>query len=130
MGLQQWQHIFYFSTWDESKAAKRVISWSSLDWDRSRWNQFDLVLGTSFDLMVHVANTYWLSCLLPLPGLVLGLLVTMALYQGVLNNSRFSWSSRYSAVPGWIARRVKPLTSEQETPSLGQKSCSPRTLHQ
>merc|ERR1711872_1167893 len=33
--IQQWQHIFYFSTWDKSAAAKRVISWSSLDWDRA-----------------------------------------------------------------------------------------------
>ena len=40
-----------------SWAAKRVISWSSLDWDRSRWNQLDLVFGTAFDMMVHVANT-------------------------------------------------------------------------
>ena len=55
--LQQWQHIFYFSTWDKSAAAKRVISWSSLDWDRGRWNQIDLVLGTAFDMGVHIANT-------------------------------------------------------------------------
>ena len=53
---QQWQHIFYFSTWDKSWAAKRVISWSSLDWDRGRWNQIDLVAGTAFDLGVHMAN--------------------------------------------------------------------------
>ena len=56
--LQQWQHIFYFSTWDKSAAAKRVISWSSLDWDRGRWNQVDLVLGTAFDMGVHIANTW------------------------------------------------------------------------
>ena len=56
--LQQWQHIFYFSTWDKSAAAKRVISWSSLDWDRGRWNQVDLVLGTAFDMGVHMANTW------------------------------------------------------------------------
>ncbi len=29
----------YIFSW----AAKRVISWSSLDWDRGRWNQLDLV---------------------------------------------------------------------------------------
>ena len=55
--LQQWQHIYYYSTWDKSWAAKRVISWSSLDWDRGRWNQIDLVLGTAFDMGVHIANT-------------------------------------------------------------------------
>merc|ERR1712110_1175635 len=62
--LQQWQHIFYYSTWDQSAAAKRVISWSSLDWDRGRWNQLDLVLGTAFDLFVHLVNTYFLGSLL------------------------------------------------------------------
>ena len=36
---------------------QRVISWSSLDWDQGRWNQLDLVIGTTFDLSVHVANT-------------------------------------------------------------------------
>ena len=55
--LQQWQHIYYYSTWDQSGPAKRVISWSSLDWDRGRWNQLDLVIGTAFDLSVHLANT-------------------------------------------------------------------------
>ena len=36
---------------------QRVISWSSLDWDQGRWNQLDLVIGTTFDLSVHIANT-------------------------------------------------------------------------
>ena len=36
---------------------QRVISWSSLDWDRGRWNQLDLVIGTAFDMGVHLANT-------------------------------------------------------------------------
>ena len=31
---------------------------SSLDWDRNRWNQIDLVLATGFDLGVHMANTW------------------------------------------------------------------------
>ena len=34
-----WYDPILFSTWDVSRAAKRVISWSSLDWDRGRWNQ-------------------------------------------------------------------------------------------
>merc|ERR1712112_558083 len=79
--LQQWQHIFYFSTWDKSAAAKRVISWSSLDWDRNRWNQVDLVLGTAFDLGVHVANTYLLGVQLSHATILLGLLVVAGLCQ-------------------------------------------------
>merc|ERR1712212_1309136 len=45
--LQQWQHIFYFSTWD-----------------RGRWNQVDLVLGTAFDMGAHMANTYFIGSML------------------------------------------------------------------
>merc|ERR1712107_144346 len=73
--LQQRQHIFYYSTWDKSAAAKRVISWSSLDWNRGRWNQLDLVLGTAFDLGVHVANTYLLGVKLSFVSILLGLFV-------------------------------------------------------
>jgi len=111
--LQQWQHIFYFSTWDVSAAAKRVISWSSLDWDRNRWNQIDLVLGTAFDLGVHVANTYLLGIQLSVASILLGLLVVAGLCQAVLFNSKFAWASRYSAIPSWVAKRIKPLTVEQ-----------------
>merc|ERR1719367_1548412 len=111
--LQQWQHIFYFSTWDVSAAAKRVISWSSLDWDRNRWNQIDLVLGTAFDLGVHVANTYLLGVQLSLVSILLGLVVVAGLCRAVLFNSKFAWASRYSAIPSWVAKRIKPLTVEQ-----------------
>ena len=42
--LQNIQHLGYFFSWERTWFAKRVVSWSSLDWDRSRW-QPDLVLG-------------------------------------------------------------------------------------
>merc|ERR1712215_27666 len=83
--LQQWQHIYYYSTWDKSWAAKRVISWSSLDWDRGRWNQIDLVLGTA---------------------------ITLVLYKMVIGGKSFAWASKAS-MPDWVAKRIKPLTSEQ-----------------
>ena len=68
--IQQVQHIFYLTTWDQSWAAKRVISWSSLEWDRGRWNQVDLVVGTMFDIGVHVANTLELFQLVLLTKLI------------------------------------------------------------
>jgi len=125
--LQQWQHIFYFSTWDASAAAKRVISWSSLDWDRGRWNQVDLVLGTAFDLGVHVANTYLLALHLSPSAQLLGLLVVAAAYHGVLNSPNHSWGSRYTRLPDWVARRVAPLTSDQrqEVPWMEQLAGTP-----
>ena len=102
--LQQWQHIFYFSTWDKSAAAKRVISWSSLDWDRGRWNQVDLVLGTAFDMGVHMANTwvttfiktififvyfrYFIGAMLSYTGIITAVIITIILYQMVILGSR------------------------------------------
>ena len=44
--VQNIQHLSYVFCWERTWFAKRVISWSSLDWDRSRW-QPDLVLGQS-----------------------------------------------------------------------------------
>merc|ERR1712189_70061 len=109
--LQQWQHIFYFSTWDVSAAAKRVISWSSLDWDRNRWNQIDLVLGTAFDLGVHVANTYFLGTMIPLVTSSIAGIVACTLYYAVLYRQG-AWSTP-GRIPDWVAKRIKPLTEEQ-----------------
>eukprot|EP00091_Calanus_sinicus_P000357 TRINITY_DN10299_c0_g1_i3.p1 TRINITY_DN10299_c0_g1~~TRINITY_DN10299_c0_g1_i3.p1 ORF type:complete len:162 (+),score=49.20 TRINITY_DN10299_c0_g1_i3:313-798(+) len=110
--LQQWQHILYFSTWDKSAAAKRVISWSSLDWDRGRWNQIDLVLGTAFDMGVHIANTYLIGAMLSYSSLITGILITLALYQMVIMSNRLAWAARGS-IPAWVEKRIKPLTAEQ-----------------
>merc|ERR1719150_1607050 len=108
--LQQWQHIFYYSTWDKSAAAKRVISWSSLDWDRGRWNQLDLVLGTAFDMSIHIANAVFLSAYLSTQSLTVALILVAGLCRAILFNSKFAWASRYSAIPSWVAKRIKPLT--------------------
>merc|ERR1711973_329615 len=110
--LQQWQHIFYYSTWDRSNAAKRVISWSSLDWDRGRWNQLDLVLGTAFDLSIHIANAYLVGRGLPVFDILVGLVVVALLYFVVFANPKLAWANRTSA-PDWVARRIKPLSQDQ-----------------
>merc|ERR1712066_257911 len=111
--LQQWQHIFYYSTWDVSGAAKRVISWSSLDWDRGRWNQLDLVLGTAFDLFVHLANTYFLGSLLgSVAQISAGVGALLLYYLIILNTSKSAWSSPNN-IPGWVGRRIQPLTADQ-----------------
>ena len=103
--IQQVQHIFYLTTWDQSWAAKRVISWSSLEWDRGRWNQVDLVVGTMFDIGVHVANTlelfqlvlltklifnprYFLGTLLSLGSVVSLSMATMMMVLMIMQGSR------------------------------------------
>ncbi|XP_023331234.1 uncharacterized protein LOC111703510 [Eurytemora carolleeae] len=110
--VQQWQHIFYFSTWDVSRAAKRVISWSSLDWDRGRWNQLDLVFGTAFDMSIHIANAVFIGMTLSRTGIVLAVSVVGILYALVIENPKFAWSSK-NHMPDWVARRVKPLSPDQ-----------------
>merc|ERR1719288_322592 len=119
--LQQCQHVFYVCTWDRSAAAKRVISWSSLDWDRARWNQIDLVLGTAFDLSVHMANTYFLGRMMSMWGQTLAGTTAMILYYFViynpslfmyLNLKKGAWSSPNN-IPDWVSKRIQPLTEEQ-----------------
>jgi len=119
--LQQWQHIFYYSTWDKSAAAKRVISWSSLDWDRGRWNQLDLVLGTVFDMSVHMANTYFLGRMISVWHQTFAGAVAMLLYYFVIYDSNIfmyfnlkkgAWSSPNN-IPDWVSKRMQPLTEEQ-----------------
>ena len=110
--LQQWQHAAYFFTWDESASAKRVISWSSLDWDRGRWNQLDLVTGTLFDLVCHLVNIYLLAEHLSLVSQVTALALTALLTNTVLFNKQFAWSSK-EKMPDWVKKRVNTLTQEQ-----------------
>merc|ERR1712179_879136 len=110
--LAYYIHIFYLTTWDKSWAAKRVISWSSLEWDRGRWNQVDLVLGTIFDIGVHAANTYFLGTLLSLGSVIPLTMVTLLGVISIMQGSRFAWASK-TKIPDWIRERIKPLTSDQ-----------------
>merc|ERR1712179_590834 len=89
-----------------------LISWSSLEWDRGRWNQVDLVLGTIFDIGVHAANTYFLGTLLSLGSVIPLTMVTLLGVISIMQGSRFAWASK-TKIPDWIRERIKPLTSDQ-----------------
>ena len=114
-----------------------MISWSSLDWDRGRWNQLDLVLGTAFDMGVHMANTYFLGCMISGLSQAVAVSCTIGLYYFVIYNSKYvltvgfnfivecrvnffinkifrlgAWSHPDN-MPDWVKRRIKPLTEEQ-----------------
>merc|ERR1712038_1416729 len=94
--LQNLQHAFYFLTWpDDSWITSRVLSWSSLDWDRGRWNQLDLVIGTSFDIFTHLMNAYFLSQLLACQWntVAMCILVDLLLVVLVLFNPNLAWSN-------------------------------------
>jgi len=112
--LQQWQHIFYFSTWDVSRAARRVISWSSLDWDRGRWNQIDLVLGTAFDMSIHAANMLIIGSGLSTTQILPSFVIVAVLYVIVFSNPKLAWASyKANNMPSWVSRRIKPLSQDQ-----------------
>lgn len=125
--LQNIQHAFYFLTWENSWAAKRVASWSSLDWDRGRWNQIDLVVGTVFDILVHAMNVFFLA---PLVNSNLAVFLTMSfstmLIGIVLYNPKLAWAKSQEEAPDWVKNRIQPLSEDQrqEIPgleSLGSK---------
>jgi len=116
--LQNIQHAFYFLTWPEgSWLTSRVLSWSSLDWDRSRWSQLDLVLGTSFDIFTHALNSYCLFQLLDvsMSVIVIYLLLVAFLTVGILWNPKLAWANANDLenAPSWVKNRVKPLTRQQ-----------------
>ena len=45
------------------------------------------------------------------PCSVFFLLFGLLIYRNI--HYRFAWASRYSAIPSWVAKRIKPLTVEQ-----------------
>lgn len=96
-----------------SGPTKRVISWSSLDWDRKRWNQIDLVLGTLFDAGVHGMNAWFLMELLPPEKMHLGWVLTAFYTLAILCNPILAWSSfKSQKTPEWIKKKLKPLTAD------------------
>ena len=91
-----------------------MISWSSLDWDRGRWNQIDLVLGTLFDVGVHAMNVWLLFEFLSLDRVVISLVVCCVYLALILYNPKLAWASfNNQSIPDWIKKKVKPLTDQQ-----------------
>jgi len=111
--LQNIQHIFYFMTWEKSWLAKRVVSWSSLDWDRSRWAQIDLVLGTLFDVAIHALNSVLLFPFVDsMEGFIFAIVMNIILAYVFIFNPKFAWSNP-EEVPKWVQSRIKPLSADQ-----------------
>lgn len=116
--LQNIQHLFFFLTWDKHPYCKKVITWSSLDWQRS-WHskhwKIDITLGTAFDAVVHGSNLYLLSNYLSGKEMIMALFINILSVYAVLLNSKLAWSSPCNT-PAWIEKRVKPI-NEQGTDS-------------
>ena len=94
-----------------------MVSWSSLDWDRGRFNQLDLVLGTLFDVMIHAINSVLLiQHLTSIEALVLALILDAFFVVLVLFNPKLAWATP-NKVPNWVQKRVRAL-SEDERQSI------------
>ena len=113
-----------------SWVTSRVLSWSSLDWDRGRWNQLDLVIGTSFDIFTHLVNSFFLFQILncDLSTAALYFLVEVVLVWKILFKVNSTWwnANNLENAPTWVKDRIKPLTKEQSqkwefVESLGSK---------
>merc|ERR1712223_2136327 len=108
--LQNIQHAYYFFTWEKSGPSKRVVSWSSLDWDRGRWNQIDLVIGTSFDVFIHAMNSVLLiQYFSSTEALLLTLAIDFVFLAVVLYNPKLAWSNP-TQIPAWVKKRLSPLS--------------------
>jgi hypothetical protein len=93
--------------------AKRVVSWSSLDWDRGRWNQLDLVFGTVFDVGVHAMNSVLLAPFVSsTQALIFALVLDGILTALVLFNPKLAWANPDN-IPNWVRKRLSPLSPDQ-----------------
>merc|ERR1712203_51432 len=111
--LQNIQHAYYFITWEKSGPSKRVVSWSSLDWDRGRWNQIDLVLGTTFDMLIHVMNSVLLlQHFSSVEALVVTLVLDFFFLAIVLYNPKLAWANP-TQIPAWVQKRIRPLSADE-----------------
>ncbi|XP_074661938.1 uncharacterized protein LOC141914597 [Tubulanus polymorphus] len=107
--LQMCQHLYFFFTWNISWYTRRVISWSSLDWlhsdnakNRTEW---DLFLGTAFDLAVHIIHCYILSQYMSNIETLAGIFCAQVVSYAVIFSPSFAWSGPRT-MPAWIRKRI------------------------
>ncbi|CAI9734142.1 Hypothetical predicted protein [Octopus vulgaris] len=109
--IQMAQHLYYIVFWNKTSLAKKIISWSSLDWIKSKYNEkweFDNILGTAFDLAVHISFSYLLSKTLTFTEIVVGVAMASFLLNYVMFSKKFAWSNPQN-IPAWVQKRIQPL---------------------
>lgn len=73
---------------------------------RNRW-EFDSILGTTFDVVVHLCMAYFLGLYLNVVQVTLALTLVQAGVLLVLFGPYFAWASP-SNIPPWIQKRINP----------------------
>lgn len=108
--IQIIQHMYYFLCWDKTYPAKKIISWSSLDWFKSdirdRW-EIDSILGTAFDIVVHLCMTYYLAQYMSTVQILAALVVVQGFVVVLLFGPYYAWASPKN-IPAWIQKRIHP----------------------
>lgn len=111
--IQMCQHMYYFLFWEQTAPAKKIISWSSIDWTQSKfYNEWhlDSILGTAFDVLVHVCMAFLLGQRLTTVQIIISFVIVQCSSFTILNGPWLAWSNPWST-PKWIEKRVKPLES-------------------
>ncbi|XP_062611067.1 uncharacterized protein LOC134272906 [Saccostrea cucullata] len=109
------QQLYYFLFWEKTRHAKKILSWSSLDWTASKLKEewhFESILGLSFDTGVHVTMAFFLSQYLSTVQIFVCLFLVQCLALVVLCGPWYAWSSP-SAIPKWVQKRIRPLSKEE-----------------
>lgn len=108
--LQIIQHLYYYVYWDKTWLAKKIINWSSLDYLvsdlRNTW-ELDSILGTTFDLVVHLCMAYYLGQYLNVVLVMCSLAIVQASILVLLFGPHYAWASPGN-VPAWIQKRIHP----------------------
>ncbi|XP_060076353.1 uncharacterized protein LOC132555983 [Ylistrum balloti] len=113
--LQILQHLYYFVFWEKTKPAKKIISWSSIDWTKSDFQQewhFDSILGTLFDIGVHLVFAVLLGAYLTTVQITVCLLVAHGVLFMFLWSRKFAWSNPWSP-PQWVQKRIQPVSLDK-----------------
>ncbi|KAK7494817.1 hypothetical protein BaRGS_00013944 [Batillaria attramentaria] len=132
VGLHVLQHLYYFFFWEKTDLAKRygvsvvvtvlpttqmteIVDWSSLDFFHSHKSggpkcELDNIVGTLFDVVVHLCNLCVLASYLTTVQVLFVLVLAQCSICCVLYNPRFAWSSP-SAMPPWVQKRLSSLRS-------------------
>ena len=90
----------------------QIVDWSSLDWFQSPKGgglELDNILGTLFDVVVHVGTLCVLGSYLSTVQILLPLALAQTTVVAVMYNPRLAWSSPGSSLPPWVQRRILPL---------------------
>ena len=100
----------------------QVMHWSSLDWlttkNHSHWH-WDVVLGTGFDVVVHLSFMFLISQHLTTFEVGLGAALSVVALGIVMFNSRFAWSTPGQPMEPWVKKRISSVDVPDYTAKQG-----------